>query len=51
MENLQNVKGGENEKFLRDWTYFDLRQKIQYKAEEAGIEFRIVDPRLHKSAL
>ena len=45
MENLQNVKGGENEKFLRDWTYFDLRQKIQYKAEEAGIEFRIVDPR------
>lgn len=45
MENLQNVKGGENEKFLRDWTYFDLRQKIQYKAEEAGIEFRLVDPR------
>ena len=44
MEDLRNMKGAENNKFLRDWTYFDLRQKIQYKAEEAGIEFRLVDP-------
>lgn len=29
---------------MKDWTYFDLRQKIKYKAEEHGIELRLVNP-------
>lgn len=32
------------EKLLRDWTYFDLRTKIEYKAKEKGIEVRFVNP-------
>ena len=34
-----------DEKLLRDWTYFDLRNKIEYKAKEKGIEVRFVDPK------
>lgn len=48
MEDLRNMKGAENNKFLRDWTYFDLRQKIQYKAEEAGIGIQACGSPLHK---
>lgn len=44
MEDLQGIHATE-EKFLKDWTYFDLRQKIKYKAEEHGITFRLVNPR------
>lgn len=33
------------EKLLRDWTYFDLRTKIEYKAKEKGIEVRFVNPK------
>ena len=44
MENLQNIQGKTKDKFLADWTYFDLQQKIKYKAEEHGIEVRLVDP-------
>ena len=44
MEDLKGITRYTENKFLRDWTYFDLRQKIQYKAEEHGIEFRLVNP-------
>ena len=30
-------------KFLRDWTYYDLRQKVEYKAKELEIEVRFVN--------
>lgn len=45
MEDLEDIKGIAENKFLRDWTYFDLRQKVKYKAEEHGIELKLVDPR------
>lgn len=44
MENLEGMRGATENKFLKDWTYFDLRQKIKYKAEEHGIELRLVNP-------
>ena len=45
MEDLKDMKGAAENKFLQDWTYFDLRQKIKYKAEEHGIELKLVNPR------
>src|SRR5699024_3288566 len=30
--------------FLKDWKYFDLQQKIQYKAQEVGIDVVKVPP-------
>ncbi|MBQ7139723.1 MAG: transposase [Clostridia bacterium] len=33
------------DKLLKDWTYFDLRTKLEYKAKEKGIEVRFVNPR------
>lgn len=45
MEDLQEIKDKTENKFLKDWTYYDLRQKVQYKAEEHGIELRLVNPR------
>ena len=33
------------DKLLKDWTYFDLRTKLEYKAKEKGIEMRFVNPR------
>lgn len=44
MENLQSIQVKTKDKFLADWTYFDLQQKIKYKAEEHGIEVRLVNP-------
>lgn len=32
-------------KFLANWSYFDLQQKIEFKSGEAGIEVTYVDPR------
>lgn len=45
MEDLAGVGRNKEEKFLRDWTYFDLQTKIDYKAKEKGIEVRKVNPR------
>lgn len=33
------------DKLLKDWTYFDLRTKLEYKAKEKGIEVRFINPR------
>ena len=45
MEDLKDFHNLTSNKFLRDWTYYDLRQKVEYKADELGIEVRFVDPR------
>ncbi|WP_240836674.1 RNA-guided endonuclease TnpB family protein [Macrococcus sp. PK] len=43
---LEDLKGiRKDEAFLATWSYFDLQQKIKYKAEECGIEVKIVKPR------
>lgn len=42
MENLSRINN-EN-KFLKNWSYYDLQQKIEYKAEEKGIEVKYINP-------
>lgn len=42
---LESLKGiNEDSKFLKNWTYHDLQTKIEYKAEEVGIDVHYVDP-------
>lgn len=42
MENLKEIN--KDKVFLKNWTYYDLQEKIAYKAKEAGIEVRLVNP-------
>ena len=42
---MENLHIHAEEKLLRDWTYFDLRTKVEYKAKEKGITVRFVDPK------
>ena len=44
MEDLSGIKAS-RQNFLGNWTYYDLQQKITYKAEEKGIKVIKVDPR------
>lgn len=43
MEDLSGIS--KNDTFLKNWSYYDLQQKIQYKAEEVGIKVRLIDPK------
>jgi len=43
MEDLSNIK--KDKLFLKDWSYFDLQEKIKYKADEVGIEVKLINPR------
>lgn len=43
MEELKGISA--NDAFLKNWSYFDLQQKIKYKAAEKGIEVKLIDPR------
>lgn len=48
LEDLSGVSSNankENNLFLKRWTYYDLQQKIEYKAQEFGIEVVKVAPR------
>lgn len=45
MEDLSGATANTSEKFLKDWSYYDLQNKIEYKAKERGIEVRKVNPR------
>ena len=45
MEDLSGATANVNEKFLKDWSYYDLQQKITYKAKEKGIEVRKISPK------
>lgn len=42
MEDLSGI--AEENTFLKTWTYYDLQQKIEYKAKEKGIGVVKVDP-------
>src|SRR5699024_4261363 len=42
MEDLSGIEN--NNKFLKRWTYYDLQQKMTYKAEEYGIKVIKVNP-------
>ena len=43
MEKLTGVTADAN-RFMKNWTYFDLQTKIEYKAKEAGIQIIFIDP-------
>lgn len=45
MEGLSGVSSGDAPRFLKNWTYFDLQQKIKYKAESEGIRVVTVAPK------
>jgi IS605 OrfB family transposase len=46
MEDLTGIKEDTGfPKMLRHWTYYDLQQKIEYKAEEKGIKVVKVNPK------
>ena len=42
----ENLKDFEDKmkKFLKDWSYYDLQQKIEYKAKEKGIKVIKINP-------
>ena len=42
MEDLSGI--GNLSKFLKNWAYYDLQEKIKYKAAEKGIEVVLIDP-------
>lgn len=42
MEDLTGIS--EENTFLKTWTFYDLKQKIKYKAEEVGIKFVEIKP-------
>jgi putative transposase len=45
MENLSGFSQYADETFLKEWSYFDLQNKVKYKAEEVGIELRLINPK------
>lgn len=45
MEDLSGATADTHNKMLKDWSYYDLQQKIEYKAKEQGIEIIKVNPR------
>lgn len=45
MEDLSGFTGKAKESFLKQWSYYDLQQKIINKAKEKGIEVIMIDPK------
>ncbi|MFC0903665.1 RNA-guided endonuclease TnpB family protein [Clostridium sp. MT-14] len=44
MEDLSGFSESAKEKFLKNWSYYDLQQKIKYKAEQEGIVVIFINP-------
>lgn len=44
MEDLTGITSGNQSRFLKGWTYYDLQQKIRYKAMAAGIDVIMINP-------
>lgn len=45
MEDLSKATANTNERMLKDWSYYDLQSKIEYKAKELGIEVNYINPK------
>ena len=45
MEDLSGATKEIEERFLKEWSYYDLQQKIEYKAKEYGIEVIKINPK------
>lgn len=44
MEDLSGYSEGVSETLLKNWSYYDLQNKIKYKAEEKGIDITFINP-------
>lgn len=44
MEDLSGFSDQQAESLLRNWSYYDLQQKVQYKAEEKNIKVHFINP-------
>lgn len=44
MEDLTKATAEVNNRMLKDWSYYDLQNKIEYKAKELGIEVIKINP-------
>jgi len=45
MEDLSGFGESVSETLLKNWSYYDLQQKIKYKAEENNIEINFINPK------
>ena len=45
MEDLSGFSEYQTESLLKNWSYYDLQNKIKYKAEEKGIEVVLINPK------
>lgn len=45
MEELSGITQGEQPRYLKNWSYYDLQMKIENKAKEAGIKVKYINPR------
>lgn len=45
MEDLSGFSEYQNESLLKNWSYYDLQNKIQYKANEVGIDVNFINPK------
>ena len=45
MENLTGFSNAQEESLLRNWSYYDLQNKVKYKAKEVGIEVNLINPK------
>ena len=43
-KNLEKFEDKDMRKFLKDWSYYDLQQKIEFKAKEKGIKVVKINP-------
>lgn len=44
MEDLSGFSEQQSESLLKNWSYYDLQNKIKYKAEEVGINIKFINP-------
>ncbi|MDP4143126.1 MAG: transposase [Bacillota bacterium] len=44
MEDLSGFTEQQSESLLRNWSYYDLQNKVKYKAEEKGIIVNLINP-------
>lgn len=44
MEDLSNFSNEQSQTLLKNWSYYDLQSKIEYKATEVGIIVKLIKP-------
>ena len=45
MEDLSGFSEQQTESLLKNWSYYDLQNKVKYKAEEKGIKVTFINPK------